>query len=120
MSMIDSLKARIFGTSEQETMAAHEPDEPGAGDRPEVVLYGTRFCPFCIRARALLQQKDVRYRDIAVDGKPDLRREMAEKSGRNTVPQIWIGGEHVGGCDELMQLERSGVLDAKLAGKETK
>ncbi|MDZ7685213.1 MAG: glutaredoxin 3 [Gammaproteobacteria bacterium] len=99
-----------------------EVEDQEASSEPAVVMYGTRFCPFCMRARALLQQKEVRYRDIAVDGKPDLRREMAEKSGRNTVPQIWIGATHVGGCDELMQLERNGELDAMVKGsnKETK
>ncbi len=92
-------------------MMTEEENETG---QPEVVMYTTRFCPFCMRARALLQQKDVRYRDIAVDGKPELRQEMARKAGRHTVPQIWIGTTHVGGCDELMQLEREGRLDAML------
>ncbi|MCB1692529.1 MAG: glutaredoxin 3 [Pseudomonadales bacterium] len=84
----------------------------------KVVMYSTRFCPFCMRARALLQQKQVHYKDIAVDGKPELRQEMVEKSGRYTVPQIWIGETHVGGCDELMALERAGKLDPMLAGDE--
>lgn len=92
-------------------MMTKEDSETG---QPEVVMYTTRFCPFCMRARALLQQKDVRYRDIAVDGKPELRQEMARMAGRHTVPQIWVGTTHVGGCDELMQLEREGRLDAML------
>lgn len=111
MSFVDTLKARIF-SAEPSEQAMNEIENEGTGDA--VVMYSTRFCPFCMRARALLQQKGVRYRDIAVDGKPDLRREMAEKSGRHTVPQIWIGDTHVGGCDELMQLERDGKLDALL------
>jgi len=111
MSIVDNIKSRFFGTSES---MMNEREDDAAASEPAVVMYSTRFCPFCMRARALLQQKDVRYRDIAVDGKPDLRREMAEKSGRNTVPQIWIGTTHIGGCDELMQLERDGGLDAML------
>ncbi|WP_369601342.1 glutaredoxin 3 [Hahella sp. SMD15-11] len=80
----------------------------------EVVLYTTRFCPFCIRARQLLKSKGVDFEEIAVDGNPQLRQEMMEKSGRHTVPQIWINGEHVGGCDDLMELERTGRLDEML------
>ncbi|MEX0943230.1 MAG: glutaredoxin 3 [Pseudomonadales bacterium] len=78
-------------------------------------MYATRFCPFCMRARALLQQKQVAYREFTVDGQPGLRKEMVQKSGHNTVPQIWIGESHIGGCDELMELERSGDLDKMLA-----
>lgn len=112
MSVIDTIKARIFGPGEQAmTDTTTQTDAPTG---PGVVMYTTRFCPFCIRARALLQHKNVPFRDIAVDGKPELRREMAEKSGRNTVPQIWIGATHVGGCDELMQLEREGQLETML------
>lgn len=84
-----------------------------------VVMYSTRFCPYCMRARSLLQQKRIHFRDIAVDGKPELRQEMVEKSGRFTVPQIWIGDTHIGGCDELMQLERTGVLDDMLKGAQS-
>lgn len=80
-----------------------------------VTLYTTRYCPFCVRAKALLDHKGVAYTDIAVDNNPGLRQEMMAKSGRHTVPQIWIGDRHVGGCDDLMALERSGGLDALLA-----
>ncbi len=79
-----------------------------------VVLYTTQYCPYCIRAKQLLASKGVDYQEIAVDGKPQLREEMIQKSGRYTVPQIWIGDEHVGGCDELYVLERQGRLDAML------
>lgn len=79
-----------------------------------VVMYATRFCPFCMRARALLQEKQVHFREISVDGEPALRQEMVEKSGRYTVPQIWIGDTHVGGCDDLMALAQSGELDRML------
>jgi glutaredoxin 3 len=80
-----------------------------------VTLYTTRYCPYCTRAKALLGQKGVAYTDISVDNNPALRQEMMAKSGRHTVPQIWIGAHHVGGCDELMALERSGDLDDMLA-----
>ena len=80
-----------------------------------VTLYTTRFCPYCVRARRLLDNKGVDYTDIAVDAEPALRREMMERSGQRTVPQIWIGERHIGGCDELHHLERDGRLDALLA-----
>ena len=78
------------------------------------MLYTTHYCPYCIRARDLLNEKGVAYKDIAVDHDPQLRREMMERSGRSTVPQIWIGEQHIGGSDELMLLERQGNLDELL------
>ncbi len=81
-----------------------------------VTMYSTRFCPYCIRARSLLHAKQVDYIDIGVDAQPELRREMTERSGRYTVPQIWIGEHHVGGYDDLALLEQQGRLDALLAG----
>ncbi len=80
----------------------------------EVVIYTTRFCPYCIRAKALLDHKQVDFSEIPVDMDREKRQEMMEKSGRHTVPQIWIGEEHVGGCDELFMLERAGQLDSML------
>jgi glutaredoxin 3 len=79
-----------------------------------VVLYTTRFCPYCVRAKALLNSKDVAYQELVVDSDQGLRREMIQKSKRTSVPQIWIGDTHVGGCDELFQLERKGTLDNML------
>ena len=79
-----------------------------------VRLYTTRFCPFCIRARQLLEMKGVRYEETAVDGRPDLRAQMQAESGRHTVPQIWIGDRHVGGFDDLWRLEQRGELDPML------
>ena len=79
-----------------------------------VVMYSTRFCPYCMRARSLLESKGVVYTDIAVDSQPGLRREMTERSGRHTVPQIWIGDRHVGGFDDLARLEQRGRLDELL------
>lgn len=87
-----------------------------------VRLYTTRFCPFCIRARQLLDAKGVAYDETPVDGRPDLRAQMQAESGRHTVPQIWIGDRHVGGFDDLWQLEQRGELDLMLGNagiKET-
>ena len=72
----------------------------------QVKMYSTRFCPYCIRARTLLESKGVAYTDIGVDGDPQLRSEMMSLSGRRTVPQIWIDDLHVGGFDDLVALER--------------
>jgi glutaredoxin 3 len=80
----------------------------------DVTIYTTKWCPFCIRAKMLLDNKGVNYKEFAVDGKPELRQEMMNKSGQRTVPQIWIGKQHVGGCDDLFALERSGKLTALL------
>lgn len=82
----------------------------------EVLIYSSSWCPFCHRAKRLLTNKGVAFTEIDVDGKPDLRRQMVDKAGgRSTVPQIFIGGTHVGGCDDLYALDRAGKLDAMLA-----
>lgn len=82
----------------------------------DVYLYTTQFCPYCIRARQLLDSKGVQYRDIPVDGDSKLREQMTrEAGGAYTVPQIWINGHHVGGCTDLMALDASGELDRMLA-----
>lgn len=74
-------------------------------------IYTTRFCPYCIQAKRILDAKAIEYIEISVDGDRALREEMMQKSGRHTVPQIWIGDEHVGGCDDLWAAQRSGKLD---------
>lgn len=81
-----------------------------------IVMYSTKFCPFCMRARYLLDQKGWGFEEISVDRDQEKRIEMMQKSGRHTVPQIWIGDTHVGGCDELLSLERSGQLDTLVTG----
>ncbi|MEN8837659.1 MAG: glutaredoxin 3 [Celeribacter marinus] len=82
-----------------------------------VTLYTTPICPFCIAAKRLLDAKGVNYTNIDVMRDPSRRAEMMQKAhGRHTVPQIFVGEEHVGGCDELHALERAGKLDALLAG----
>lgn len=76
-----------------------------------VKMYSSDVCPFCIRAKALLKQRGVQQIDeICVDGDPRARAQMIELTGRRTVPQIWIGDTHVGGCDDLMALDRAGGL----------
>lgn len=82
---------------------------------PKVEMYLKTTCPYCIRAAALLAQKGVRAEEYNVDRGGPLKEEMVQRSGRMTVPQIFIGGEHVGGCDDLFTLERQGRLDQLLA-----
>ena len=77
-------------------------------------MYLTASCPYCQSADRLLQQKGAAVEKIRVDLEPARRAEMMQKSGRRTVPQIWIGGRHIGGCDELYELERAGKLDPLL------
>ena len=79
-----------------------------------VTMYTTSWCPYCSRARGLLTRKGVSFEDIDVDAAPDKRAEMQTRSGRRSVPQIFIGDHHVGGCDDLHALEEAGKLDALL------
>ncbi len=82
----------------------------------QVTIYTTMMCPYCHRAKHLLANKGVSFKEVDVGMDPDLRREMENKSGgAYTVPQIFIGSEHVGGCDELYALEAKGALDVLLA-----
>jgi glutaredoxin 3 len=82
-----------------------------------VKMYSTATCPFCIRAKALLRQRGVEAIDeIRVDERPGERDAMIRLTQRHTVPQIFIGDKHVGGCDELMALDRAGGLEPLLAG----
>ena len=83
---------------------------------PKVTIYTTQTCPYCSMAKRLLAGKGVTFSEIDVGGKPALRAEMEGKSGRYTVPQIWIGDTHVGGCDDLHDLDNAGRLDPMLAG----
>jgi glutaredoxin 3 len=81
---------------------------------PKVLMYCTAACPFCQAAERLLVDKGVRIDKIRVDLEPVRRAEMMQKSGRRTVPQIWIGERHIGGCDDLYDLERQGGLEPLL------
>ena len=80
-----------------------------------VRMYATGICPYCIRAEALLRSKDVTNIEmIRIDLEPARRQAMIEETGVRTVPQIFIGATHVGGCDDLVALDRAGELDAML------
>ena len=83
----------------------------------DIEMYSSNYCPYCMRARHLLQQKQVTFNEIIVDSDAQLRRTMEQRSGRHTVPQIFIAGKAIGGCDELYALERQGQLDSLLAGR---
>ena len=83
---------------------------------PPVTIYTTRFCPYCTAAKSLLGKKQVSFQEIDVTGDPAGRRAMTERAnGRTTVPQIFIGDRHVGGCDDLYDLDNAGQLDPLLA-----
>jgi glutaredoxin 3 len=82
----------------------------------QVTIYTKAYCPYCVRAKALLGQKGVQFDEIKIDEQPELRPAMIERAnGRTTVPQIFIGDTHVGGCDDLFALEAAGTLNSMLA-----
>lgn len=81
-----------------------------------VEIYTTAFCPYCVRARMLLEHKGIEFTEFKVDGDSQLRQQMTERAnGGYTVPQIFINQQHIGGCDDIMALEARGQLDALLA-----
>jgi glutaredoxin 3 len=94
-----------------------------AKDQPVVEVYSAWNCPYCVRAKRLLRSKGVRFRQyqvwlLFVWILPTARfKEMAARSGRDSVPQIFVGGKHLGGCDDLTELERRGELDALLGSE---
>jgi glutaredoxin 3 len=79
-----------------------------------VIMYSTSYCPYCMRAKQLLDSKGVSYQEIRVDEEPEKREEMMNKSGKRTVPQIFINEQSIGGCDDLYALESRGQLDQLL------
>ncbi|MGY6589069.1 MAG: glutaredoxin 3 [Wenzhouxiangella sp.] len=81
-----------------------------------IVMYATTSCPFCVAARRLLRERDLTWTEVSVDIDPDKRAEMMSRSGRHTVPQIFIGDTHVGGFDDLDALDQEGGLDRLLHG----
>jgi len=81
---------------------------------PAVVMYITSWCPYCQRVRRLLGSKNVSIDEIDIEAAPEKRAEMQNRSGRSTVPQIFIGDRHVGGSDDLQALEDAGELDGLL------
>jgi glutaredoxin 3 len=82
---------------------------------PEILIYTTKICPYCVMAKRLLDKKGAAYIEINVDTQAGLREEMMRKTKRRTVPQIYIGDLHVGGFDDLYDLEQQKRLDALLA-----
>jgi glutaredoxin 3 len=85
---------------------------------PKVVMYVTDWCPYCMRARSLLAAKGVAVEEIDVELSPHVREEMRARSGRDTVPQIFIGDRHIGGSDELQALDADGGLEVLLKSLE--
>jgi glutaredoxin 3 len=82
-----------------------------------VLIYATSWCPYCARARALLASKGVEVQEIDVEAEPAQRADMIRRSGRRTVPQIFVGERHIGGCDDLLALDAAGGLDALLQAR---
>jgi glutaredoxin 3 len=76
----------------------------------EVTIYTTRLCPFCYKAKSLLNELEVSFNEIPIDLNPKLREDMAAKAGKTSVPQIWIGDSHIGGCDDLYAMHYAGTL----------
>ena len=81
---------------------------------PDVIMYTTGMCPYCVRAKMLLQNKGVSWNELRIDGDPDLMREMMQRSGRRTVPQIFVDEHHVGGYNDMAELDSYGKLDPLL------
>jgi glutaredoxin 3 len=83
---------------------------------PKIEMYANSWCNHCEFARSLLHRKGAAFTEISLEAEPERRAEMIERSGRHTVPQIFIGARHVGGADDLYELEDGGELDALLSG----
>ena len=81
---------------------------------PKVLIYVAGWCPYCMRARSLLESKGVTFEEIDVEAVPEARAEMRSRTGRSTVPQVFIGENHVGGCEELQALDAAGRLEPML------
>jgi glutaredoxin 3 len=84
--------------------------------QPAIVVYVTGWCPYCQRARGLLAKKGLAFTEVDVEEDGRLREEMIARSGRRTVPQVFIGEKYVGGCDDLFALDGSGELDRLIQG----
>lgn len=98
---------------------ANSPNPGPAESGPAITIYTTGLCPFCHQAKRLLNQKGADYHEIDVTFSADKRAAMRERAGgRNTVPQIFVGDRHVGGCDDLYALEQQGLLDSLLKGQD--
>jgi glutaredoxin 3 len=84
---------------------------------PAVTIYTTGWCPYCARAKSLLADKRIAFAEIDVESDAKFREEMEARSGRRTVPQIFVGARHIGGCDDLFALDGSGGLDRLIEGE---
>jgi glutaredoxin 3 len=82
---------------------------------PKITIYTKPYCPYCMRALQVLEDKGAEFTEIEAASDVNVRREMIQKAGRSTYPQIFIGDRHIGGCDDILALERSGELDRLLA-----
>jgi glutaredoxin 3 len=113
----DAFSSRALGPYRQARHAANpsqnNENEPRT-NMTEVQIYATAICPYCVRARNLLQRKGVAYQEIRVDRDRDQLRVMIQRSKRTTVPQIFIGDDHIGGFDDMARLDDAGKLDALL------
>ena len=84
---------------------------------PKIEMYVNSWCPYCEFARQLLRRKGAAFAEISLEEQPERRAEMIQRSGRHTVPQIFIGEQHIGGSDDLYELDDAGALDVLLAGR---
>jgi len=80
----------------------------------QIIMYTKSWCPYCERARALLKAKGAAFKEIDIESQPEQREEMVRRSGRRTVPQIFVGSRHIGGSDDIYELDAAGGLDALL------
>ena len=95
-----------------------QPEKMGQPEmgQPDITMYATKWCPYCERARHLLTSKGLVFSEIHVDEDAKSREEMIARSGRRTVPQVFIGDKHIGGCDDLLALDGAGELDRLIQG----
>lgn len=82
---------------------------------PNILIYSSEHCPYCVRAKELLQRKGCTYQEVRIDLDPQAKETMMAITGRRTVPQIFINDQHIGGCDDLYALEKAGGLDKLLS-----
>lgn len=93
-----------------------EPSSAAATAAPEILIYSSGFCPYCIAAKTFLKSRGQTWREVRIDVDPVERQAMMARTNRTSVPQIFIGDTHVGGYDDLMALHRAGGLEPLLAG----
>jgi len=87
------------------------------GDKENIIVYTIAYCPYCVSVMGLLEKKGVSFQQVSIDDKPDVTRQVHEKTGQFTFPQVFVGNRHIGNCDELYRLDRIGELDGLLGLK---